>query len=93
MNLYRQDIVRGVLSCQKEIDTEVYLFSTKVVPIALKELKKGRLRSTNGTDSECVFQHIEQERAEAIVVRTDGYVGKPSQQYQKKLQHCNIQVV
>ena len=93
MNLYRQDIVRGVLSCQKEIDAEVYLFSTKVVPITLEELKKGRLRSTNGTDCECVLQHIEEEKAEAIVVLTDGYVGKPSQRYQKKMQHDNIQVV
>ena len=93
MNIYRQDIVRGVLSCQKEIDAEVYLFSTKVIPIALEELKKGRLRSTNGTDIQCVVDHIEEAQAEAVVVLTDGYVGHPSHRDQQKLNHCNIQVV
>ena len=90
---YRGDILRGVLSCRREIEPEVFLFSTEVVPIPLEELRQGVFQSTGGTDLGCVFQHLWKTLPAGVVILTDGYVGSISNAAKERLNDCSIQVV
>jgi hypothetical protein len=59
--------------------TWVYQFSTKVEPMTVQQLKTGQIRTTTGTDINCVLRHILETKpyAHKALIVTDGYVGKP----------------
>lgn len=52
---------------------KIFLFSNKVVPITIKEIKEGRIRTTYGTDFDCVAESIFQDRSKLNFIVTDGY--------------------
>jgi len=52
---------------------KIFLFSNKVVPITIKEIKEGRIRTTYGTDFDCVAESILQDRSKLNFIITDGY--------------------
>jgi hypothetical protein len=65
----------------------VYQFSNKVEPMPTDELKRGRIRSTMGTDINCVLKHMLQTKPfvrKALIV-TDGYTGRPNPDYVQQL--------
>jgi hypothetical protein len=74
---------------------DVFQFSNKVEPMPPLALKRGQIRSTMGTDINCVLKHlIEQTKPfvrKALVV-TDGYVGKPLPEYLRILQARGIRI-
>jgi hypothetical protein len=74
---------------------DVFQFSNKVEPMPAAALKRGQIRSTMGTDINCVLKHLlEQTRPpvrKALVV-TDGYVGRPHAEYVRQLQERGIRV-
>jgi hypothetical protein len=57
-------------------EAQVFQFSTVVEPLALADLRAGRLRTTGGTSIHCVLDHaLAYPRLRRVLVLTDGYVG------------------
>ena len=52
---------------------KIFLFSNKVVPITIKEIKEGRIRTTYGTDFDCIAESIFQDGSKLNFIITDGY--------------------
>lgn len=70
------DLLYGlVLHLRDEIGEPFYLFSNQVGAIGLNELKNGRVRTTGGTDFDCVFEHARANHFRKILVITDGHAG------------------
>ena len=61
------------LHLRDEIGEPFYIFSNQVEAIGLKELQEGKIRTTYGTDFDCVFNHAHEHRFSRILVITDGY--------------------
>jgi hypothetical protein len=58
-------------------EARCFQFSNRVFPLALSELSAGRLRTTQGTDLDCVLEHWLETPVRRALVLTDGYVGSP----------------
>lgn len=58
---------------------EVFQFSTRVAPMPLEDLQRGTVRSSFGTQINCVLKHVitQEEVIERVLVITDGFVGQP----------------
>jgi len=59
---------------------EIYQFSTAVEHLPLTSLKRGLVRTTGGTQIDCVLQHLLDTKplpSRALII-TDGYTGLPS---------------
>ncbi len=73
---------------------DVFQFSNYVEPMPLEDLKKGKLRSSGGTDINCVLRHaLEAHPAihRALIV-TDGYTGFPHPQLAGQIHDQNIRI-
>ena len=90
---YRKAIISAVLSCKKDLDTQIYLFSTQIVLTSIKDLEAGKLKTTGGTTIDCVFSHIEKNKSKSIVLLTDGYVGVPDSKYEQLIKNINLQTI
>jgi uncharacterized protein with von Willebrand factor type A (vWA) domain len=57
----------------------VFQFSTRVEPLPLAQLKGGKLRTTTGTDINCVLAHAlaAVPPLKRVLILTDGYTGTP----------------
>jgi len=65
--------ILGVLRHQEGWIESIYLFSNAVVKITMAELCRGELKTTYGTDFDCVAEHIVKTEYEKAVIITDGY--------------------
>lgn len=63
-----------VLAIHSAIGMPVYGFSNKVVELTLDDLKNGKIRTTWGTDIDCVIEHAISKKFHRIMLITDGYV-------------------
>lgn len=75
---------------------EVFQFSTIVEPMPVEELAKADLRTTGGTDINCVLAHaIDVPRLRRLLILTDGYTGVPHPQLVSRLteQHVRVHAV
>jgi hypothetical protein len=76
---------------------EVYQFSTKVEPLPTKALREGKLKTTMGTNINCVLNHALQLKppVSKILIVTDGMVGKPDARLvaQVRERHMRVYVV
>ena len=52
---------------------KIFLFSNKVVSITIKEIKEGRIRTTWGTDFDCIAENIFKDKSKLNFIVTDGY--------------------
>lgn len=50
-------------------------FSTAVEPLSAEELAQGALKTTSGTDIDCVLRDAARRKERVILLITDGYVG------------------
>ncbi|MCU0496086.1 MAG: hypothetical protein MUF87_01900 [Anaerolineae bacterium] len=66
----------------------VFQFSTLVTDLPLPELKQGRITTTNGTDINCVFEHLFTiaPKIPRVLILTDGEVGAIKNDYIDRLQ-------
>jgi hypothetical protein len=55
------------------IGEPVYIFSNRVFEISLEELEKGKIKTTYGTDFNCVAKHIIENNFKKALIITDGY--------------------
>ncbi|NWF69188.1 MAG: hypothetical protein HXY40_08880 [Chloroflexi bacterium] len=58
---------------------EVFQFSTVVEPLPGAQLRQNKLRTTGGTDINCVLRHLLEVRppVQRVLILTDGFVGQP----------------
>lgn len=54
-------------------DIKPYLFSTKVVPTTMGNIKNGNIETSGGTSFNCVLEHILDNNVKKAVLFTDGY--------------------
>ncbi len=76
---------------------EIFQFSNIVAPMPLEELRVARLRSTGGTDINCVLRHAidAKPRIHRALILTDGYTGFPRHDLVLRVaeQHIRIHAV
>jgi hypothetical protein len=72
------DLYGAVLDCREWVYFPVHLFSTRVIDVALAQLRQGICITTDGTDIACVAVHIQHHRVKRALLLTDGYVGRPT---------------
>ncbi len=69
-----QPQVFGIIAqCADIIGEPVYLFSNTVYEATMNEIREGKMRTTGGTDFNCVMEHAFKNRYRKIVIITDGY--------------------
>ena len=68
----------AVHDCREWVHPVLHLFSDSVSDASSREIDKGIVRSTGGTDIACVAGHMAANRVRRACIITDGWVGKPS---------------
>ena len=75
------DVIRTVYGavddCRAWVHPVVHAFSNAVHDFSLKQVRSGEVRTTGGTDIECVAEHMAVHRISRACIITDGYVGRP----------------
>lgn len=63
-----------VLAFEEYLHTSLYLFSNGIAEVTVDDLRAGRVRTTGGTDFDCVVEHLlELTDVDQAVLITDGY--------------------
>lgn len=68
-----------ILASRNYVHPVVHTFSTTVADITLKQLARGKVKTTGGTSIDCVADHIRKNGVRRAVLITDGYVGFPNE--------------
>ncbi|MCS7151704.1 MAG: hypothetical protein NZ928_04920 [Endomicrobia bacterium] len=63
-----------ILALYELIGMPVYLFSNQVEEAKLEDIKEGKIKTTFGTDINCVIQHALKRNFYRILLLTDGFV-------------------
>ncbi|MCB9451570.1 MAG: VWA domain-containing protein [Anaerolineaceae bacterium] len=73
---------------------EVYQFSTRVRDLSLADLRQGKVRTTGGTNINCVLQHIveTETRLNRVLILTDGAVGAPHYDLVEQVRARNMRI-
>jgi len=74
VNDYLPEII-GVLQSLRTDLTSVFLFSNKVVEVSFQSLLRGAVKTTYGTDFNCIAQSLIDRGLDKAIVLTDGYAG------------------
>jgi len=72
VNTYLPKII-GILSNLKNEITTIFLFSNIVIETRFEKLLAGKLRTTYGTDFDCIAASIIERRFDKAIIITDGY--------------------
>ena len=74
------EIIRLITNVEETLEF-VWGFSNKVYKHTLDELKEGKIKSTGGTDFDCIIDHAIKEGYRSLMVITDGeaYCNRPQQ--------------
>lgn len=90
VNEYLPQILGILKSLRSEIRS-IFLFSNKVFGVPFKALLKGKIKTTGGTDFDCVAQSIVDGNLDKAIVITDGYASMSSVNHSKlKAQRASI---
>ena len=71
--------VLSVISSLRKNISKVFQFSNKVSEASLEDTSKGKIKSTGGTDFDCIVEHAIKNEYSKIVVISDGYAGITSE--------------
>jgi len=88
VNEYLPQII-GVLAKLKNNVTSLFLFSNIVVETTMEDLIKGKIRTSYGTDFNCIAHSIIERRFEKAVIITDGYADM-SEELSKQLKTLGL---
>jgi len=69
---YQPMIYGLVFHCSDLIGEPIYLFSNTVAEAKIEDIKTGKVRTTGGTDFDCVMEHALKNRFKKIIIITDG---------------------
>jgi hypothetical protein len=82
----------GILRSLSADLTTLFLFSNKVVEVSFQSLVQGAVKTTYGTDFNCVAQSIVDRNLDKAIVVTDGYASlKP--ELQEELRRRRVQMM
>lgn len=76
-----QDHLPAIIGVIAKLSSEIptlYLFSNTVVEITMKDLMRGNISSTGGTDFDCIAESIIEKNYDKAVIITDGYASLSS---------------
>lgn len=62
-----------IVKLKNEVGGPMYLFSNRVVPVSINEIKEGIVKTTGGTDFDCIAEHALKHQFSRILVITDGF--------------------
>lgn len=68
------EIIYLIANIDKSLEF-IYGFSTMVATHTISDLKEGRIKTTGGTDFNCIIKHAEEHQYRRIIVITDGDAG------------------
>ncbi len=93
MDPYLPYLYGALSSLRAHVEPDVCLFSTEVHEVPLREVIRGRVATTGGTDIACVVRHALAHRRRKILVITDGYVGALGEGDRRSLGGVEVRVV
>ncbi len=72
----------------------VFQFSNYVEAMSLEDLRRGKLRSSGGTDINCVLDHLLEAKPRVVraLVLTDGYTGFPLPELAHRIHEQNLRI-
>jgi hypothetical protein len=82
----------AALRCRELVQPQVHLFSTSVAETGWQDLLLGEVKSTWGTDINCVLEHMRHHRVRRAVILTDGAVGHPRSEFTRLLENSVLGV-
>jgi hypothetical protein len=87
-------LINLILPFVAQGQADVFQFSTEVAYLPLHSLKKSLVRTTGGTNIECVTEHLLKHRhhVQRALIVTDGCTGRPSAEHQARLAELGMQV-
>lgn len=73
---------------------DVFQFSTQVEALNLSQLQLGKLRTTSGTNINCVLKHLFARKpvVQRVLILTDGATGKPTRLFVDQARDQNTQI-
>lgn len=77
---------------RREVDA-IYEFSNQVYKTTTQELGAGKVKTTGGTDYDCIVEHAVQNSHRKVIVITDGYAGLSQQNQALALAHIEKAMV
>jgi len=91
VNEYLPKIIGAISKLKTEV-ISLFLFSNRVVEISMKDLIKGNIETTWGTDFDCIAESIIERKFDKAVVITDGYASL-SEELSNKLKEKNLSIL
>lgn len=82
----------AALRCRELVQPQVHLFSTIVAETGWEDLLLGKVKSSWGTDINCVLEHMRRRRVRRAVILTDGAVGRPRPEFTRLLENSVLGV-
>jgi len=82
VNEYLPKILAILQSLKREITT-IYLFSNQVFETSFAALLKGHIKTTGGTDFDCIAMSIVENKLDKIILITDGQAGMTAENHKK----------
>ena len=74
MSEYFEMVYNLMLSCKDFLHDKIFLFSNNIAEIDKKELKEGKIRTSYGTDFDCIVDHMrDHKEIKKCLIFTDGY--------------------
>ena len=67
--------VAGIIYSLRKNIRKVFQFSNKIAETSIEELGRGVIRSTGGTDFDCIIEHAVNNNYEKIIIFGDGWAG------------------
>jgi hypothetical protein len=93
MSEYPKYLLTAVNAVHRKIKVRVFVFSTVVEEIEMVDFRQRNYRTTNGTDGNIVWKHIDENQFASAVLLTDGYLGRVAQTFTDMKTTSNIQVL
>ncbi len=72
VNQHLPEIIGLLRSLRADLET-IFLFSNKVAETPFRRLLAGHVKTTYGTDFDCIAEHVLENRYDKAVILTDGY--------------------
>ena len=85
---YLPKIISILRNLKNEISS-IFLFSNKVVEVAFTTLLQGKIKTTGGTDFDCIAESILDRQFDKAIIITDGYASMKAEN-KKKLQSLKL---
>ena len=77
MGSIKDAIYGALIDCREWVHPSVHLFSNSISDVSHGDIRKGIVKTTGGTNSACIAEHMKAHNVCRACVITDGWVGEP----------------